>query len=326
MNSDNNSRFLGLDISICKSYRFSYLFSKLFIISLMLFQLLFSLSSFTHHKEYKNQVLDIITHRVALDLPAIKNHLPLDDTKSDRKSFYIKELNSRLEQQGITDRVVFVASAESPLPNIKANHRELFFTTVNDEYIVLVAETPHEWLIYFSIWPWILAVIFSFSVSYHTLINRKLSIPVPPHEIDPCVLKIDLKQKVLLNPMTGKQVPLANKPLCFYTGLVEYCTKYPNENLNPNKDLPDELDQICKKYYKRLVELGHTIRKKPSFANNLEKALSEIRAALDEVYGDDLAAKAPVYPKKAIGEGSRSKAHSYALDELEREMVDIIGR
>ena len=326
MNSEANSRFLGLDISICKSYRFSYLFSKLFVISLMLFQLLFSLSSYRHYEMYKEQVFDVISQRVSLDLPAIKNYLPLDNSKSDQRSYYLRELNSRLQLQGVEDKVLYIGYADAQLPHSNAKLKILRMTTVNGDYRVVVAETPHAWLMYFSVWPWLIAMFFSFLVSYHTLINRKLSIPVPAHEVDPCLLKIDLKQKALLNPMTGKQVPLANKPLCFYTGLVEYCTKYPTESLNPNKELPDELDQICRKYYKRLVELGHTIRKKPSFANNLEKALSEIRAALDEVYGDDLAAKAFVYPKKAVGEGSRSKAHSYALNDLQREMIDIIGR
>jgi len=46
---------------------------------------------------------------------------------------------------------------------------------------------------------------------------------------------------------------------------------------------------------------------------------------LDELYKDDTHSKEPLYPRKAIGEGSRSKAHSYALTEIRPEFVDWIG-
>jgi len=324
--TNKNRTFVGLDVSVIKSHRFSYLFSKLMIITLMLFQLLYTLSSYLKNLEYIEDVNHVIRERVALDLPNIKSHLPLQVRKDGYQPLYLFDLNEKLKSQGIKHHVVVISKASDELEFRELNLSQLTLSTVDNVYFVGVSTPQEEWLVYFSIWPWLAAILFSFVVSYHTLNNRKLAVLVAPNEVDPCILKIDLKQKSLLNPMTGKIVPLANKPLCFYTGLIDYCIRHPDASLNPNKELPEELDMLSRKYYKRLVELGHTIRKKPSFANNLEKALSEIRAALDELYADDLVSKQLVFPKKAIGEGSRSKAHSYALDGIERAMVDVIGR
>jgi hypothetical protein len=75
----------------------------------------------------------------------------------------------------------------------------------------------------------------------------------------------------------------------------------------------------------RLMELGHTKRKRPDFNANLDKTLSEIRAALDEVFAGYSEEKTRYYPPRAQGEGSRSKQHSYALPVLHHADIQIIG-
>ena len=322
----NNNLLFGLDVSVIKSYRFSYLFSKLAVITLILFQLMYSLSSMLERAEYNKEVNRVIRERVALDLPVIKSRLPLSTEQDGHQPQYLFDLNEKLKTQGVETSVLIISSTDEEIEFKGLRYKRLLLSTVDQIYVVGLKPLQVSWWHYVSAWPLIAALLFSFVVSYHTLINRKLSVLVAPNDVDPCILKIDLKQKILINPITGSSVQLANKPLCFYSGLIEYCIKVPNASLNPNKELPEELDQFARKYFKRLIELGHTIRKRPSFTNNLEKALSEIRAALDELYGEDIATKTFVYPKKAIGEGSRSKAHSFALNEIEKDMVEVIGR
>ncbi|WP_462173168.1 hypothetical protein [Pseudoalteromonas xiamenensis] len=140
------------------------------------------------------------------------------------------------------------------------------------------------------------------------------------------LLIIDLYQKTMQLFDTGKKVALANKPLCFYLALLEYSTMNPDKILNANKDLPPEFQELADKYFHRLVALGHTIRKRPNFGNSLEKTLSEIRAALDEVFEELPDLKASYYPPKAHGEGSRSKLHSFNLQTFDADTVQIHGK
>ena len=136
---------------------------------------------------------------------------------------------------------------------------------------------------------------------------------------------IDLKDKTLGNGVNDVKVVLQNKPLCFYTALVRYCMENPSEPLQHHKDVPVELLNLANKVFGRLIELGHTKRKRPDFNANLDKTLSEVRAALDEVFADFTAEKERYYPPRAQGEGSRSKQHSFALTSLSPEDVEIIG-
>ncbi|KKK93350.1 hypothetical protein LCGC14_2693760 [marine sediment metagenome] len=84
--------------------------------------------------------------------------------------------------------------------------------------------------------------------------------------------------------------------------------------------------ELANKYFYRLVELGHTVRKRPNFNNSLEKTLSEIRAALDEVLSEYPEEKELYYPPKAYGEGSRSRLHSYGLVNIRKGNIEIIGK
>lgn len=138
-------------------------------------------------------------------------------------------------------------------------------------------------------------------------------------------LIINLQDKTISNGINDKVVTLQNKPLCFYTALVKYCIENPNAPLPPHKDVPHELMALANKSFGRLIELGHTKRKRPDFNANLDKTLSEIRAALDEVFTGFIEEKETYYPPRAQGEGSRSKQHSYALPSIKKEDIEIIG-
>lgn len=138
-------------------------------------------------------------------------------------------------------------------------------------------------------------------------------------------LIINLQEKTISNGIEDKVVTLQNKPLCFYTALVKYCIANPNQPLPPHKDVPSELMALANKCFGRLIELGHTKRKRPDFNANLDKTLSEIRAALDELFLSYVEEKEKYYPPRAQGEGSRSKQHSYALPPIKEEDIEIIG-
>lgn len=138
-------------------------------------------------------------------------------------------------------------------------------------------------------------------------------------------LIINLEDKTISNGVTDNVVILQNKPLCFYTALVKFCIENPEAPLPVHKDVPSELVALANKCFGRLIELGHTKRKRPDFNANLDKTLSEIRAALDEVFANFVTEKETYYPPRAQGEGSRSKQHSYALPKITLADIEIIG-
>lgn len=139
-------------------------------------------------------------------------------------------------------------------------------------------------------------------------------------------LVLDLENKCIAVRGTDYKVELANKPLCFYAALLNYCQQHPGVRLCQHAILPDELLTLANQYFMRLVVLGHTIRKRPDFDANLEKMLSEIRAALDELFIDHPESKMLFYPPKALGEGSRSKMHNFALGRLGEAEWEIKGK
>ncbi|WP_252736346.1 hypothetical protein [Aestuariibacter sp. A3R04] len=139
-------------------------------------------------------------------------------------------------------------------------------------------------------------------------------------------LVIDMNAKSIGNGISSQFVQMQNKPFCFYIALVRYCIDNPQATLPQNKDAPQELINIANRVFLRLIELGHTKRKRPDFNANLDKTLSEIRAALDESFMAYPQDKEKYYPPRAQGEGSRSKQHSYALPPLSEEDLTIIGK
>jgi hypothetical protein len=139
-------------------------------------------------------------------------------------------------------------------------------------------------------------------------------------------LILDLENKCIAVRGTDYKVELANKPLCFYAALLSFCQQHPGVRLCQHAILPEQLLTFANQYFLRLVALGHTIRKRPDFDANLEKMLSEIRAALDELFIDCPETKRLFYPPKALGEGSRSKLHNFALNRLHEADWEIKGK
>ncbi|MFT7567826.1 MAG: hypothetical protein ACI846_002139, partial [Pseudoalteromonas distincta] len=177
----------------------------------------------------------------------------------------------------------------------------------------------------------VLSVLISFWVKFAFIKQSNKQFNNAQHqsitEPTPVMLIVDLNDKTLSSSCSAEQkVGLANKPLCFYLALVEYCTNNDDVALSHNKDVPEELLELANKYFYRLVELGHTVRKRPNFNNSLEKTLSEIRAALDEVLSECPEEKELYYPPKAYGEGSRSRLHSYGLANIKKGNIEIRGK
>ncbi|RDV24061.1 hypothetical protein DXV75_15975 [Alteromonas aestuariivivens] len=138
-------------------------------------------------------------------------------------------------------------------------------------------------------------------------------------------LVINLHEKTLGNGIDGREITLQNKPFCFYVGLLNYCINKPDAILSHHQEVPAEMLAHANKVFARLIDLGHTKRKRPDFSANLDKTLSEIRSVLDDVFASHPAEKERYYPPRAQGEGSRSKQHSYALNGLKPEDVEIFG-
>ncbi|AOT10516.1 hypothetical protein [Pseudoalteromonas luteoviolacea] len=282
----------------------------------------------------KSTIDDVIYHdlqevklRVSLD----KHRLPLADPMlnysgdPDALASYIKDINYSLSEQN--SRVELVSISNTPLLPSEGLSVEHLNAPGNRTYMLFKLNTEQNKFL--LIFPVVFAIL-NFAL-LKNISRRKYKVqvrdnikPVLPQKT---VLQIDLYSKTLqLTSDKETKVQLANKPLCFYLALLEYCKDYPDASLNQNKDLPDELLDMADKYFHRLVALGHTIRKRPNFSNSLEKTLSEIRASLDELLISSPDLKAKYYPPKAHGEGSRSKLHSYALTNIVDNDINIIGK
>ncbi|OHU85355.1 MULTISPECIES: hypothetical protein [Pseudoalteromonas] len=298
--------------------------------SLVLFVIIF-VCTFTVSKDSairQNSQLDIskLATRIALDLDMLPIADPLFNYSGNEQKVaqYIVSINQQLETNKSRVRLLKLTSSGniSQLHNshhytLNSAHRQVGFVyEVNTylswvSYILPVAVALMVWGAY----------LWAFIFSRREIKEMSFQESVVPN------LVIDLNTKyVSLSTDQQVQIQLANKPLCFYIALVEYSVANPDVILNPNKDVPDELIAIANKYFERLTTLGHTVRKKPNFSNSLEKTLSEIRAALDEVFAELPELKTKYYPPKAYGEGSRSKLHSYSLVHIELEDIEVIGK
>lgn len=294
-----------------------------FLVSLILLHLVYSLSIVSVHKNYLEQIKTQVVKRVALDLPTI----PLEKEwmnevgNPEEVNEYVNYLNDYISQQGWPYKVQQITNYQ---PN-DDEHYEMLTIVGQDVYVVFTENNAidgHG----FSLITVLLALLFTGVVYLRQ--EAKEAINIVPEEIlrSPLLLSIDLKNKTIVNPKTQKLTELSNKPLCFYCALIEYCLDNPDCRLSSNQPLPEPFLELSQKYFYRLIELGHTIRKRPNFENNLDKTLSEIRAALEDVLENDIAAKEIVVPPKAIGEGSRSKVHSFCLTNLEAEYIEIKGK
>ena len=275
-----------------------------------------------------------IEKQIALDLTLLDlpNELYKHAGNKEAVVAYIDSLNSYLKASNLkVDNITSGLISENELKKTQFTSRlatsegpviivfsinEHYFTPKNKMFFLFFLLTS----LFVTVW---LKVVESknSSVSLNKNINPIASMPVP------IALIIDLRNKTLSHSYDKEhRVQLANKPLCFYLALVEYCSANSEVTLNHNKNVPDELIELANKYFYRLTELGHTIRKRPNFNNSLEKTLSEIRAALDEVLNEYPDEKEIYYPPKAYGEGSRSRLHSYGLINIAKGSIEIIGK
>ena len=258
----------------------------------LMLSLVFYISMINKTERVSEQQKFQIEKQIALDLPLLDlpNELYKHAGNKDALVGYIDSLNSylRMSNLRVIDKIFF-----------------LFFLLIS---------------LFVAVW---LKVVDSKknNVSLNKSINSAASMPMPLAVI------IDLRNKTLSHSYNKEHsVQLANKPLCFYLALVEYCSANSDVILNHNKNVPDELIELANKYFYRLTELGHTIRKRPNFNNSLEKTLSEIRASLDDVLNEYPEEKEIYYPPKAYGEGSRSRLHSYGLINIAKGNIEIIGK
>ncbi|WP_372767413.1 hypothetical protein [Pseudoalteromonas sp.] len=270
----------------------------------------------------------LLENRIAKDL----SRLPLPDPNKSSAGntlaieTYIAKLNQHIDGLSLKPKLLAIQSDKFSFHT----DRELIkksFETPNKKITFTYSVNKVSLWDYFSLGALFASLGFYFLIEYrYKLKSRKQNVTIEQDNEEHARLVIDLEKKLLINSRTHASVPLANKPLCFFTALIDYCLLHPDVLLNQNKDLPDELVVLSNKYFYRLTELGHTIRKRPNFSNSLEKTLSEIRAALDEILVDDLQLKEMFFPPKAHGEGSRSKLHHYGLKGIESEFVEVIGK
>ena len=306
-----------------------------FVIAFLCFylplQLSYSAGIVWDHQQRKQSAIEQVKNRIALDLPRLS--LPNERLhimgNPEAIVTYLTQLNVYLSEHRFGLQVTQlqeVVGKSASLPTVEAHTFHL--VTPDNHVIGMVSFEPIILSAHLSVWPLLITGLLIWLSRYHIVRWRapeQESSAVLEPDI-PLVLQLNLKDKTLVNSITEQAVPLANKPLCFYIALLEYCLNNKEITLNQNKDVPIELVELANKYFYRLVELGHTVRKRPNFTNSLEKTLSEIRAALDEVFAEHPEEKEIYYPPKAHGEGSRSKLHHYGLNKVVEEHFEIIGR
>ncbi|MFY8275233.1 hypothetical protein AAEU32_13990 [Pseudoalteromonas sp. SSDWG2] len=277
----------------------------------------------------QNLALAQVKTRIALDSQYIGLANPLLEVPADnsRTRTYIADLN---ELALSNNYPVIVEAIETGLTGKFDSERFIYLNQPGTEpikvYYSLQAMPIGKGL---SVIPILLALLLALLMwPWFRAMETKLTELSQPQqsEIEAKQLIIDLVDKSIRFGEHSQRVNLANKPLCFYLALLEFSVEHPQVMLNQNKDVPDELLQLAHKYFARLIELGHTIRKRPNFSNSLEKTLSEIRAALDESFANDMESKEPYFPPKAHGEGSRSRVHHYGLGVRDYSAFTIIGK
>ena len=282
-----------------------------FICLFLILSSVFYISVTQKSQQVVKQKIIQIEKQIALDLPLLdlSNELLKHSGNKDAVNSYIKALNSYIDSDDL--RVVTIVPKSEMVTPIKPNQIIRSLST-NSGFVLVVFSVKRthftlSQIIYYLIF-FVLSVLVSFWIKFAFIKQSNKQLINTEHQIitepTPLVLIVDLNDKTLSSSCNPEQkMSLANKPLCFYLALVEYCT---------NND--------------RLVELGHTVRKRPNFNNSLEKTLSEIRAALDEVLNECPEEKELYYPPKAYGEGSRSRLHSYGLANIRKGNIEIIGK
>jgi uncharacterized membrane protein len=307
--------------------------SLIFIAIVVFSQLIFSISQLLAFKHSLGHALAQIETRVAIDSAYLDLGDPTTQQTRDSESVqnYINALNYYISNTLNIDNfsVISIAFELSNEPvaisfmGLRVNPHRILQTDNFDIHIKTKIPSVFETL-KFNWFGLLLGIVVALFIA------RKLDAKVQRQErianLAPRAnLRIDLNQKQLVNIATNESVSIQNKPLCFFTALIEFCIQHPDHDLLHHKDVPLELVSRANKTFGRLIELGHTKRKRPDFNANLEKTLSEIRTVLDMVFSNNDPCKQRFYPPRAQGEGSRSKQHSYALTQICRQDIEILG-
>ncbi len=274
-----------------------------------------------------HQANDQVYERILLDsfyLDVGNDALSTSVNEQDLRN-YLHNLNGDLEEHAIPVRVISIQEVQRTNGFESDYNQKLVKSFASSEQTVTVTLANLPLFSYLAFSPLsVLAAILLGVASYHSKRRddkltsvRRANKPITPK------LVINLEDKTMTNNVDSKVVNLQNKPFCFYTALVQYCIEHPESILSHHQDIPSELTALCNKVFGRLIELGHTKRKRPDFNANLEKTLSEIRSALDDLFADHPSVKEKYYPPRAQGEGSRSKQHSFALRDLKGTDIEI---
>ncbi|MEM6983287.1 MAG: hypothetical protein AAF510_09925 [Pseudomonadota bacterium] len=301
----------------------------------LVFSSVFYISTMQKQQQVNKLQIIQIEKRIALDLPLLdlSNELLKHSGNKAALLNYIQTLNTFIDSTGI--EVVAITPQHEFDASLKTYTEFIRELNSNNGVVFIVFSLRQPYFtgdvvaIYGVLFILSILLTYLIKLAYIKKSDEKQVVHAESNttESKPLTLIIDLKSKTLSSSVSlDHQVALANKPLCFYLALVEYCTNNPEIKLNHNKNVPEELIELANKYFYRLVELGHTVRKRPNFNNSLEKTLSEIRAALDDVLNDCPEQKGLYYPPKAFGEGSRSRMHSYGLANVGQGNIEIIGK
>lgn len=303
--------------------------AALFVLS-SLFVLLYYNTSMTFQSYAMGRLTDATLNRIALDIPELK----LADQRfnqavnTSKVTNYIAQLNQYLASQHYPIRTLAIQNTEIQVDDITENRfaRNLLFP--RQTITVKFATLPTDPKYHMYVLPIALALLLTyFAIPFLVSSkSRNLALEAELTE-EPCKLILDLTTRSFyINRERDIAVPLANKPFCFYLAMLDFCADEQEAALYHNKALPEEFLELTSKYFTRLMDLGHTKRKRPDFSANIDKMLSEIRNALDEVFQTESDAKWKYYPKKAQGEGSRSKLNNFSLSGLSKEDYELIGK
>lgn len=300
----------------------------IFIVLWLGFQLAFTAGQQLHDNINSGNFIASIEKRVALDLPKLRLANLRFKTVADNVSVrqYIVQLNSALTSlssnvylhsiQGITVKEAIKGERLSRSLHTTDQQIELRLTRLDSPLL--------NKLNLYAPFMALLIVLLSYTRAYK--VKARTTTKTEELAPQPGKLVINLRDKSIQYGADSTVIALPNKPFCFYAALLDYCLQNDTACLRHNNEVPEELLQIANKYFYRLIELGHTKRKRPDFGANLDKTLSEIRSVLDEVFQHHVQAKELFYPPKAQGEGSRSKMHNYALANNDPLRIEFIGR
>lgn len=295
----------------------------------LLFQFSFSSGHYYQNRDQTDRFIGNIEKRVALDLPKLKLSNPRFRTVVHESSVkdYLQQLNTSLAEM---DSPVRVARLQDVALEESYSGPEYLRELKTSEQVIplqLYGVSPSPFATFTLLAPFLAVIFVMFCYKHETALQRRRKREADTPAINKeARLVVNLHNKTISNGLDSVVVPLSNKPFCFYLALVDYCLEHESPSLNQNKEVPDEILHLANKYFFRLIELGHTKRKKPDFGTNLDKTLSEVRSALDEVFHDYADAKDRFYPPKAQGEGSRSKVHNYSLPHIFEDQVEFIGK